>query len=336
MGVHDFISFVQRNSQCIVGLTFNGKSRYAVNPRDIADVNLLAEEDRWRLDEDAEYDDSDTEYLDLSDACDGSLGDAILVKVPDDKFSADEVAAMSLSNFAQFEAFETTFSWVSMSFDFEEALGAGEHPRDGSYMSQIDNENTAKGIWKSPLHPGYWLVCFLRTEYEAFVLGAIGDEPFDPTTTPRAYYQWIFAGSDRLDATRCPDMKSEAHRMIRENIWTYSTLTLRDAENNSVESPVLNVTCIDSRAMKDFYVYADIAFGFLIMDSPAHQRTEAVARLNSQAIDVYTDLSDDDREVAKRIGLNAVPYSCTEKHPKLSALLKIHSRAPLTKSAKKR
>ena len=154
MGVPDYISFIQRNGQCLVD----------IEPSHLEENDPEGEMDRkdWE-----------------SDTC--GLHEAILVKVPK-SFSKDELARWYPQQFESYPSFKTGYSWDNWGFEFE------ENDEERQYGEAISEGVANDGVWESSHHPGVWLVVFTPKEYDTFVMG----EETDPKDISYSYYNQVF------------------------------------------------------------------------------------------------------------------------------------------------
>ena len=193
MGAHDFVSLIQRNGQCLWALESWGETS-----------KIYCD------------DDPPPEGEEFEDDCDdGNLADAILVKVPETEVPA-EILKWPLARFAEFDSVSSRFTadegWF---FDFEED---DDLSLPGTYMDVLGGGGPDDHcVWKSKHYPGFWLVNFLKEEYEVFVKPSGST---DPNTIPQQYYREVFMARDR----ETPSTKKEAFDMIARS---FSTLTKR-------------------------------------------------------------------------------------------------------------
>ncbi len=191
MGIHDFVSYIQRNGQSIFPLESWGETKAIYDPQ-----------------EDYEEDCEDHE----EDCAGGNVSDAILVKVPETEDRV-EILKWPLARFADFEHFPSRFTadegWF---FDFEED---DDLSLPGTYMGVLAGDDIDNHcVWKSKHYPGFWLVNFLEEEYKMFVRAA---SPTNPNTIPQEYYRLVFKERKR----EVPPTKREAFDLIAR---TFSTL----------------------------------------------------------------------------------------------------------------
>ena len=193
MGALDFVSFIQRNGQNLQPLETGGETS-----------EIYYE------------DDPPPEGEELEDWLgDYNVSDAILVKVPETEDPA-EILKWPLARFAEFESISSRYTadegWF---FDFEED---DDLDSPGTYMNVLRGGGPDDHcVWKSKHYPGFWLVNFLKGEYEAFVSL---DHQIDPNTIYQEYYREVFAVRGR----ETPFTKKEAFDIIARS---FSTLTKR-------------------------------------------------------------------------------------------------------------
>lgn len=157
MGVHDYISFIQRNGQCLI----------EIEPSQPEENNTK--------------EDIDPDSLE-SDSC--GLAEAVLVKVPM-SFSKDDITRWYPQQFATYQFFKTGYSWDNIEFEFEENDGGLRE-----YFEAISSGEANDGLWESSHYPGVWLVVFTPKEHDIFVMGKYTD----PNDISYSYYSSVFKG----------------------------------------------------------------------------------------------------------------------------------------------
>lgn len=181
MGVHDYVCFVERNGQCLMG-----------------PVETSPEESESSNDEELE----------------GGCGftTAILVMVPI-KYTKREIISWSLDKFKEFEMREEEYSWDS--WGFENIEGYRDVLHSQSYIYTL-SEWVNLSIWQSDDIPGFWLVNFHPEIYRIFVLGNK-----EAKNISKLYYKWIFKNRGVTCPKSKEQAFDKIINAGDENLWNY-------------------------------------------------------------------------------------------------------------------
>ena len=199
MGVCDYVCFVQRNGQTLVGLdpipredpltNAGNKSARKKHTRAIRGLCTFEKEE---------------------------FRDAVLVRVPKNEYSKADILAWDLKHFAKFKRVAGTYDWDN--WDFDTIRGYR-----GVLMGDTC-ESTAwwdQAIWESPDFPEEFLVNFDATVFRAFVLGH-----YDAAQIPWEFFKCVFANRERPVPTTKKQALENIVNCKRENLWEFEGKTL--------------------------------------------------------------------------------------------------------------
>lgn len=153
MGVHDFVCYVEQNSQCLLGFE---KLEHRRTTR-----NELLEDIRENGGDEEELDDLENwdDMISSIAECNDSVGSsrAILVLLPRD-MSYKEVTSVPLSKLKMYPIREEEYSWDGWDFP--------EYPGYSEFLMSEKEIDSGAGVW---YNADNWIINFSPSVYQAFV-----------------------------------------------------------------------------------------------------------------------------------------------------------------------